>query len=479
MASIKANFIWSASYQMLRIIVPLVTMPYLSRVLGADLLGTYSYTYTVAYYFTLFSLMGLNSYGVRQIAKARSSGDESREFCSIFAMQLCSGILVSTVYLIYTFLCEPELRLYSLIWFFWVASESFDIVWLFFGRERFRVISLRNLAIKMAAVIAIFALVHSQDDLWVYCLLQTVGNVVSVLVLWPMLRGTVKLAMPTWPEVRRHLKPNLMLFAPQVAISCYTQLDKVLLGSMSNMAEVGYFDYSEKISTIPLAVIQALGSVMLPHMSKFVAAGDKEAAERSVYNSVWFSTMLSLAFMFGIAGVSHEFVPVFFGIGYDPVVIMMPTLAVIIPIVAWSNVLGIQCLLPYGRDKEYLTSVVVGAVVNIGLNVLLIPIFQGMGAVSATIASELAVTLCQVWFLRGKLPFGGWIVSSLPYAAIGLLMFFAVRAVGTAMGATVLGLVLQVLTGVVVFAGLSLAWMLLRHDERLSMFKTNIKFKAR
>lgn len=476
MSSVRSSFIWNASYQVVRIIIPLITIPYLSRVLGAELLGTFSYTFTVANYFTLFVLLGLNQYGVRQLAVVRSNGkDESREFCSIFAMQLGTGAIVSSIYLGYVFFCPPSLRLISAIWFIWVISESFDVAWLFFGREQFRLITVRNFAVRLATVVLIFLFVRDRGDFLVYCLLQAAGNAISCLILWPMLKGSISFSRPSWPDVRRHIKPNVMLFAPIVAIACYTQLDKLFLGSMSSMAEVGYFDASEKISTIPLAVIQALGTVMLPHVSRLAASGEDGAAKRSVGNSVWLSGILSIAFMFGIAGVAKQFVPVFFGPGYEPVVTMMPLLSVIIPIVAWSNVLGIQCLLPYGRDRQYLVSVLAGAAVNIFLNVLLIPVFHGMGAVAAVIASELTVTLVQVLYLREGLPLGRWLLDSAPFAAIGLAMFVAVRSAGEYLGASVLGLVLQVALGAAVYALLSLAWLLVTHDERLSLFEIPLR----
>jgi len=472
MRSLRANFIWNASYQVVRIIIPLITMPYLSRVLGSSPLGVYSYTYTIANYFIFFILLGLNQYGVREIAKVRENGEElSKAFNSIFAMQIGSGIIVVAAYLVYIALSESDMQLFAAIWSIWVVSEVFDIAWLFFGLEEFKTITIRNIAVKLFVVIGIFGFVHTQADLWIYCFIQASGSFVSVVVLWPMIRGRVRLSKPIWNDVKQHIKPNLMLFAPVIAISFYTQIDKVLLGSMSTMNQLGFYDNAEKISLIPLSVIQALGTVMLPRMSNLVAAGKTDEVREHIGTSIWFANIMAMGFMFGIAGVSHEFVPVFFGPGFEPVEIMMPLIGVIIPIVAWSNVLGVQFLLPSGKDCEYLISVICGAMVNVVLNFALIPELGGVGSSIATIAAELSVTLMQVYYLRSELPFGRYLRDAVPYVIIGALMMLVTCVIGWAMGANVLGVSCQITGGAVCYAAMAFAWMTVRRDSRIRLFK--------
>jgi O-antigen/teichoic acid export membrane protein len=470
MHSLKANFLWNASYQVLRIITPLITMPYLSRVLGATQLGVFSYTYSVATWFSLFCVLGLNQYGNREVARVRDDPDKlSRTFWSIYAMQIITSLIVSAIYLVYAFL-SGDYFLYSLIWFFFVITEVFDINWFFFGLEEFRITVIRNFIVRLLTVVAIFVFVHQQSDLVVYCLIQSIGGGISYMVLIPFLRGRVRFYKPKPSEVALHFLPNLQLFAPIVAISFYTQLDKVLLGNLAtDIAQVSFYDYSEKISQIPLAVVQALGTSMLPRMSSIISKGQREQAHHYLDMSIWFASILSFGFMFGIMAVAQEFIPLYLGEEYLPCVVLTMTITGMIPLIAWSNALGVQYLLPMGEDRKYTVSVIVGAVVNVVSNIILIPQIQAMGAVISTLISEAVVTVIQCLYTRKELPLGKYVRSAVPYVFIGLAMFLVVRAAATPLDALgILGFLLEIALGVVVYGGLCFVWMKATHDDRLN-----------
>lgn len=469
MRSLKANFLWNASYQVLRIVTPLITMPYLSRVLGATQLGTFSYTYSISSWFSLFCILGLNQYGNREIARARDDSQKlAQTFWSIYAMQIATSLLVSAIYVVYA-LMSGDYFVYSLVWIVWIVSEAVNINWFFFGLEEFRVTVIRNFIVRILTVAAIFVFVHGEGDLWAYCAVQSVGSAISYVVLVPFLRGRVAFYRPRLSEVIVHFVPNLRLFAPIVAISFYTQLDKVLLGNLcKDMAQVSFYDYSEKISQIPLAVVQALGTAMLPRMSSVISKGQNERAQHYLDVSVWFASIMSFGFMFGIIAVAQEFIPLYLGDEYLPCVALTMVIAGMIPLIAWSNVLGVQYLLPKGKDGKYTISVVVGAVVNIVSNVILIPQLQAMGAVISTLISEAAVTLIQCFYVRKALPLGKYVLDATPFVAIGFVMLALVRAISAYSGAWgILGLLLEVCFGAAVYVVLSLLWLLARHDKRL------------
>lgn len=458
--SVKFNFLLNAAYQLLKIALPLITVPYLSRVIGSSGIGDYAFTYTVADYFVIFGLLGLNQYGNREIAKVRDDRRlRSKTFCSIYTMQLMFSTLVVVIYVIWAFAQNGELRLYSLIWLWWVASDLIDVNWFFFGMEEFKITVVRNTILKFLSLACILLFVKNEHHVWIYCLITSLNLFLSCAVLWPFLVRRVDFARPSISEIAVHIKPNIMLFVPVMAISVYTQMDKILLGILANSNQVGLYDYSEKLSKIPLALISALSTVMLPRMSNVLAKGETSKAERYLNLSFCVAIVIGCCFAFGISGVANEFVPVFFGDGWEQCSTLMPALSVIIPLIAVSNVLGVQCLIPRGRDKTYAISVVVGAVVNVLLNIVLIPSYQAFGAVVATVAAELAVLLIQLACLSRELPLKQWLAPVVCSVASGLAMFTCLRIIGYLMGVSLLTVAVEVFSGAVVYT-LSIAALL-------------------
>lgn len=470
MSSLKSNFIWDSSYQVVRILTPLITTPYLARVLGSEALGTYSYTTTVAAYFTYFCLLGLEQYGNREIAKVRDDWEKrSQVFCSIFAMQMGVGAIVFAVYLCYAFLISGELLVFALVWGVWILAEAADISWFFYGIEDFREMTIRNLFVRLGVILGIFVLVHQPSDLVVYCGLQASAYAVNSWVLWLLIRRFVSFRRPSVSEVLDHIKPNLVLFAPVVAISIYTQFNKIILGNVSGMSEVAYYDNAYKIVTIPLALIQSLGTVMLPRMSAVVSRGDEHSAQLYLGYSSWFAQIMSFGLLFGIAGVAREFVPVFFGAGYEPCETLMPLLALIIPVCAWSSLLGNQFLIPYNRDKEYLGSVLVGACANICLCAILTVPFGAIGAAVATVCAEFSVAIVQSILVGRALPLTRYLKDAFPFFFVGLAEFVLIRFIGATLGPTVYGLACQVICGGFFYLLVAYGWLKVSHDGRLGL----------
>ncbi len=292
----------------------------------------------------------------------------------------------------------------------------------------------------------------------------------SVAVHRPMIRNIVDFCRPSLADVREHIKPNLLLFLPVIAVSLYTVLDKFMLGAISGMTEAGYFESALKICTMPMTFIEALGVVMLPRMANLLAKGEREEAGKYLGGAMWLSMMLAFAFAFGIAGTAPVFAPVFFGEEFESCSLLMCVIAIDLPFVAWANVLRKQYLIPVARDRAYASSIAAGAVVNIVINVILMPSLGSLGASIAVAAAEVAVCVVQVAAVRGELPQLRWLRESMPYLAIGAAMFAAVRAVGTVMGTTAASLVVEVLVGVIVYAGLTGLWCKATHNRYYELF---------
>ena len=470
--SVKRNFAYQAFYQVLAIIVPLITTPYLSRTLGPHGVGIYSYTFSVTNYFVMFAMLGMSRYGMREVA--RVSGESQREertriFWGAYATQVISSLLTLAAYFVYLPTVSAENLRPSLMWITWVVSALFDVSWLCFGVEEFKIPTTVSAVTKVATLVLVFGLVHGPDDAWVYCLALGSMYLINQVALWPLVHRYVDFRRPTWAQIRPHIRPNLVLFIPVIAISLYVSMDKVMLGAMSGMEQAGYYEYSEKLSKLPMAAITALGTVMMPRMSASLAEGKREEALGLLESSIWAMLVMAFALSFGIAGIAPEFATVFLGEEFARCDVLMCVLAIVVPVISITNVLGEQYMLPSGKDNLFTASVCAGAVVNVGLNLVLIPQLQAMGAAIATVAAELAVMVAQGLAVRGELPLATYARNALPFAVIGAIMAAVIRVFAGWLdglwGMTAQGLALEILLGATVFAALALAWVLLSKDK--------------
>ncbi|WP_455137362.1 oligosaccharide flippase family protein [Thermophilibacter sp.] len=458
--SIAKNFFYNISYQILVLIVPLVTTPYLARMVGAEALGQYSYSYSVAYYFVLFAMLGVNNYGNRSIA--RVCGDRelvSRTFWSIFALQCSLAVLMLVLYVGYA-LCFEGASAIALAWVPYVISAAFDVNWFFFGLEEFRLTVVRNSIIKLLTFISIFVFVRGDYALIAYCLIMSASFLLSAIALWPALIHRVDWYLPSIQEVLAHLKPNALLFVPVVAVSLYAVLDKLMLGWWSTMEQVGYFDSALKIGTFAMTFIDALGTVMLPRAAALFAQGKRKMAEEHLELSIWFVLMLSFALCFGIAGVAPTFVPLYLGEGFEPCVLLSSIIVADMPFMALSNVLRTQYLIPLSRDREYTVSIIAGAISNILINLALIPALGATGAAIAAFAAEAVVCLVQCAYLKDEIPLMKWLKAPAYFLFAGTLMYLAVSFLGSQLDGSSISLLLEVVLGAGCYVALFLLWLL-------------------
>lgn len=422
MSSVKKNFIYNTSYQLLTILIPIITTPYISRVLGADKVGRYSYAYAVAYYFVMAIMLGLNNYGNRTVAKIRDDKEKlSRAFFEIYYMQLLGGILVSIVYIIYCLFYAKNLI--SWIMLIYVLSAVIDINWFFFGLEKFRLTVSRNIFIKFATTTSIFIFVKTADDLGLYVLILMTGTFVSNLILWFFVKNEVFLCKIQLKDIKKHVKPNLILFIPIVAVSLYKYMDKIMLGILSDMSQVGYYEYSEKILQIPMALVNSLATVMLPKMSNLVATSKTGEENKYIETSIDFSMFLSTSLSFGLMGIAKEFVPLFYGQGYDTCVGLFYILLPSCCFVAFSHVIRTQFLIPHNQDALYIKSVCLGAIVNLMINAILIPYYKAMGAAVGTFIAEGVVCIYQSIKTNKALNVTRLVKNIIPFIISGVIMY--------------------------------------------------------
>ncbi|MBJ8349337.1 oligosaccharide flippase family protein [Streptococcus sp. CSL7508-lung] len=403
--------------------IPLLTTPYLSRVLGSEGIGSYSYAYTVAYYFVLFAMLGVNNYGNRTIAISRSDKKElSKNFWGIYFFQLLLSFVITIVYLFYAFYFAADKNI-ALIMFFYVLSAGLDINWFFFGIENFRITVIRNSIIKLMTLLCIFLFVKSSQDVNIYAFINVIGILLSQIVLWIVIRRYINFEKVSIKEILSHVKPNIILFIPVIAISLYKMMDKVMLAQLADFSQVGFFETSEKIIQIPLAIVTSIGTVMLPKISHIISKGMIETSEKYLERSMWFTLLIISAMSFGIMGVSKEFVPLFYGQGYEVNILLFQILLPSCIFIAIANIIRTQFLIPHKMDSIYIKSTILGAVVNIIINLLLIPNMAAIGAAIGTFFAEMSVCLFQIYSIRKSLPIGKYIIKASPFVIIGFMMY--------------------------------------------------------
>lgn len=425
-SSIKKNFLYNAFYQVLTLILPLITAPYISRVMGAERVGIYSYSYSIASYFGLFILLGLSNYGNRTISGVKDDSENlSRTFCGIYAIQLIMAVIVIIMYIGYVLLLSSD-KIMAWIQLIYLISVVFDINWFFFGMELFKITVIRNTIIKLLNVVCILTFVKSDDDIYLYGLIIVIGTLISQLMLWPFLRRYVHFTKVSLEEVKSHIIPNITLFIPVIAVSLYTVMDKIMLGAMSTMKDVGYYESSNKLTTIPIMIVTALGTVMLPRMSNLIAKGKYNEAKKYIQKSLIISVMLSSSMAFGLIAISKEFVPIFYGKGFEECVIIISILVLSCIFISWANVIRTQYLIPNKQDKIYIISVFLGAIVNITINIILIPHLQAVGAATGTLFAELSVCTYQTYMIRKEIKVEDYFKQSLPLILSGIIMYIVV-----------------------------------------------------
>jgi len=461
MSNLKVNFIYNSMYQLLIMFIPLLTTPYLSRVLGSGGVGIYSYNFSIANYFVLFIMLGLNNYGNREIAKVKDDKNKlESSFWNIYIMQFFCGVVINIIYIAYCFTIAKN-KIIALIMGIYVFSGILDINWFFFGIEKFKLTVIRNTVIKILVTCLIFVLVKTNQDVWKYCLIMSFGILISQIVMWRYLKHEICYVKPTWKEVKRHIVPNLFLFLTVLAISLYKIMDKIMLGILSFDSQVGYYELSEKIIAIPTALITSLGTVMLPRMSNLVA---KKENESSLLNkSIILAMFLSSSMCFGIMSVAKEFVPLFYGKGYQTCIYLYLILLPSCVFLTFANVIRTQFLLPHQMDKTYVVSTFLGAGINVFANLLFIPKYGAVGAGIGTLLAEITVCLYQSIAVARNIPVLGYVKETIPFIIAGIGMFFILYPLNMSSN-LFLGIIYKVVLGIgLYFIFLTIGLVLFNH----------------
>lgn len=468
MASLKKNFIYQTGYQVLATALPLITTPYINRVLGAEQLGTYTYVANIANYFTIFAMLGFNNYGSKMIAATKHNENElAHTFSSIRKLQCLMATVVVAIYLLFISLCIPEHKSLYFIESLWIINCFIDINWFFWGMEKVKLTVNRNLIIKLITLLGVFIFVRSRNDILIYAFILVIGTILSDIYLISQVKKYVKGTKTTFYEMIAHIKPCIALFIPIVAMSIYQQMDKTMLGVLSTYEQVGYYSSADKIVNIPLGIITGLGTVSLPRIVSLISENKIMEYKKVVEKSISLVMFMCSAIAFGILAVSQEFVPLFFGREFLPCVSLVSFLTFVISFKAISTVLVNQILIPNDNEKYYIISVFIGAFINLILNYSLIRKFDAVGAVYATLISELIVCFIQIFICFNYLNTLKIIGKNFQYIILGILMYGLVRKVAVLIKDTSLfqRSILEILLGGTAFLGACVIYWKIKKDS--------------
>ena len=472
--SIAKNYLYNLTYQILILILPLITTPYLSRVLGAEGIGIYSYTYTIVTYFVLFGSLGVSLYGQREIAYAQDyRGKRKKIFIELVVFRFIT-ITVAVVIYYFTFMRTGTYSVYYRILIFELIAGAFDISWFFQGLEEFKKTVTRNILVRLISVALIFIMVKKQSDLITYMYIYSLADLIGNLSLWLYLPKYLRGVKVKKISILHQVPAIILLFIPQITNKLYSMLDTTMLGKIiSDKSETGYYEQSQKVVRVLLTIVTSLGVVMIPRMANMFANGEKDKINYYMKKSFSFVFLLSFPMIFGIISISKAFVPIFFGAGYEKAATLICIISPIVLLMGITNVLGTQYLLPTKRQKEYTISVGVGVLVNFVLNYVLIKLYSSIGACIATVLSQVVVDWMQFRYVKNEVSFKKMIRTSYKYLFASIIMFGACNLTKLIVSTGMASIVLQMIVGVLVYGII----LILLKDEYLFMFLNKVRNK--
>lgn len=455
MNKIKRNYVYNLTYQIFLLVIPIVVTPYLSRVLGSDCTGQYSFTFSIVTYFTLFASLGFSYYAQRLVAS--HFGDrkqQSLDFWEILIARFFSTFICSLLYIVLLFanVYEEKYQLLMKIQLINVVFIGIDVTFFFQGNEEFLKIVIRNILVRIVAIVLIFILVKSKESLWIYTLIQSLTVAVSYVSLWVYVpKYLCKISISDLRPFK-HFKSTIILFIPTIAISIYTSLDKTLIGFITkDDNEVGFYEYSERLVKMAMVVLTSLGTVMIPKNSKLFSDGREDLIIDNIYKSSKFVWFVGVPFVFGIICIANNLIPWYLGGEYTKSIVLMQILSVIILLIGFSSMLGQQYLIPTKQDGKFTLCVTLGAVINFILNLILINFYGSIGAAISTVIAEFLVALLMFIFVRNKISFLKILKSSWKYFLSGLIMFLITGYISTLLQSSIINSIIIVATGSIIY----------------------------
>ena len=401
--SVKYNLFMNGILKISTFVFPLITFPYVSRVLGPIGNGKVSFATSVVYYFTMIATLGIPTYGVKVCAQFRDNKEKlSKIVKELLAIE---SIMMIISYVLFFALLYSVPRLYQdktlmIVNSVSIALTVFGVEWFYQAIEQYDYITIRNILFKIVSIFLMFACVHKSRDYVLYGAITVLGTVGSNVLNIIRLRKLVDFKNNQKLELLRHIRPIMILFMFSASTMVYTSLDTVMLGFIKGDEAVGYYNTAVKLKNLLVSLVTALGTVLLPRLSNILANKDYKSFNRLIRQSFNFVMMIALPITAYCVTEAERCIDFLAGQGYDPSILPMQLISFAIVFIGFTNIIGIQVLIPLGKEKYTVISTVVGAIVNLVLNIVLIPMWSSAGAALATTIAELFVLIVQINYIK-------------------------------------------------------------------------------
>lgn len=456
--NIKTSFAFNMVYQVVNTVAPLLLTPKLSRVFGVEGQGIKSYTFSIVYYFAIFGLLGLDMYGQRQIAIERDDPEaRNRTFWTVTTAKvgLCSiSILLFIISIQFRFIAHTDFeKAVFYCWTVYLVREMINPAFFLQGMGNYKVLSMLGILSQIAYVVCSFIFINTKEQLPLYVLLFTGIPLAVSLYYYKTLVGMIQKPRSSVSDIGSAVKSSIVYFVPTVAAAVYSMVDKTMLGWFdTSKMSTGLYEAAEKLVKVALAFSTASFTIMRTRMTYLHANTDKDTCKISERNFIAFSMLLCWPIMIGIIGISKDFVPVFFGPGFEPVVELSYVFVTVVPCLTISGLLQAIYIIPYGLQKSMDIYYVIIVSVNIAMNLLLIHFFGTVGAIVASVFSEMLLAVLLLVKARRDIGIRYIATVSVKYLVASLLMLAGILAISRFVTMnSILKLFVEFVVGVVIY----------------------------
>lgn len=475
--SLKINFTLNTTRLILNLVIPLITFPYIARVLGPECLGKVEFANSIVSYFAIFAALGIPTYGVREIARIRDNKDDLSHSVAEISVILTVSVLVCYFFYFLLILCVPKFHT-QMILFLIVAPnvllQAYNYEWFYKGIEDQLYITTRFILMKFLQIVSIFLFVKNQSDYYIYAIIYVTLNGVSTVFYLIRLKKYVNFVKFRELNIKRHIKPILIIFSASLATTIYMHLDVTMIGIFVNDTSVGLYSTANKLIRIVISLVTSLASVMVPRLAYNFANNQMETYRKNLYISFNFILLIGVPCIFGLIALSTPLVILFAGNQYIEASFTMKLLSPVILIVGLSYFIGLQVLYTNRKEKIYTIAVSISALLNFLCNIIFIPIFKHNGAVIGTLIAELSgvivMTILGKSYLKG-LNILSW--KELGYIISSVLMFLVLIFVNKIFH---LNIFILLVIGCFVYFSILVIWMIII-GLRLSDIRKMLKEK--
>lgn len=448
-SNIWTNYILNTFNQILSLIVPLITAPYLSRVLGSDGIGIQSYTSSIVAYFSIVAVLGTSAFGQRNIAFYRNDLEKkSQSFWEIFSLRVITSSIALIAYYLLV-IRDSQYQVIFLILSCNILGVIIDINWFYQGIEEFKKIVIISIFVRILQTACIFLFIKDENDLILYIAFVAIFTVIGNASMWIGLKKHI--LKPHNVNPLRNIKAVVLLFLPTIAVQVYMVLDKSMIGWVTqSMYQNGCYEQAEKIARMALTVITSISTVILPRVANLYKNNQLDRAKEYIYLGYRFVWLLAMPIMFGLIGISSTFVPVFFGPGYELAKALIPIFSILVVAVSLAHVTGYAYLIPTEQQNVYTIAVTVAAIINLLMNILLIPLIGATGAALGSITAEIIGVAIQIGYCikTNQLVYKKIFSGCISYSFAAILMLGVIIVTKLFLPVNLFGLTIMIIIGV-------------------------------